>query len=343
MRKLLNTLYITQDQAYLTLQGETVVIQVEQQKIGQVPLLNLEGICTFGYAGVSPSLMGYCAENDIPITFLKRNGRFLARVIGKSRGNVLLRKKQYALSEDEKESAKIARNMIFAKIANQRWQLERVIRDHPMRVEVEKIQQSIQRMKNTLPSILTCEDLESLRGLEGQAANEYFKCFNELILTNEEGFEFKGRSRRPPLDRTNALLSFVYTLLSNDVAAALESSGLDAYVGFLHRDRPGRASLALDMMEELRPILADRFVISLINRKELKADDFLIKENGAVILTDDARKLLLQKWQQRKTEQIMHPRLKEKISWGLVPHAQALLLARFLRGDTEEYPPFLWK
>lgn len=343
MKKLLNTLFITQDNAYLTLKGETIVVQVDQEKIGQVPLLNLEAICTFGYAGASPSLMGYCAKNNIHLTFLSPTGRFLARTIGKSQGNVLLRKTQYRISDSEEQSLKIARNMIFGKISNQRWQLERTIRDHPMRVDVGQLKVVSDSLKLSLKATLACGDLETLRGVEGQAASEYFKCFNELILNQEEAFKFTTRSRRPPLDIINALLSFSYTILASEVASALENVGLDAYVGFLHQDRPGRMSLALDLMEELRPLMADRFVLSLINRKEVTPNDFIIKENGAVLMTDLARKEFLKKWQLKKNETLMHPRLKEKISWGLVPHAQALLLARHLRGDTEEYAPFLWK
>lgn len=343
MRKLLNTLYITQEDAYLTLKGETVVVQVEQEKIGQIPLLNLEAITTLGYAGASPALMGYCAKNNIHLTFLTRTGRFLARTTGKSQGNVLLRKEQYRISDSEQRSIEIARNMIFGKISNQRWQLERAIRDYPMRVDLELLKNTSLRLKESMKSLMRCPDLETLRGIEGQAASDYFKCFNEMILNQEEDFKFTKRSRRPPLDRINALLSFSYSLLASEVAGALETVGLDAYVGFLHRDRPGRISLALDVMEELRPIIADRFVITLINRKEVKATDFIIKENGAVLLTDSARRDFLKKWQQRKTETLTHPRLKEKISWGLVPHAQALILSRHIRGDSEEYAPFLWK
>lgn len=343
MKKLLNTLFITQENAYLALKGETVVIQVDQEKVGQVPLLNLEAICTFGYAGASPALMGYCAQHHINLTFLNRNGRFLARIVGKSQGNVLLRKAQYRMSDSEEDSVKIARNMIFGKVSNQRMMLERMMRDYALRVDVEKLKKASLRMKNSLKALRACTDLESLRGIEGQAASEYFKCFNDLILSQEESFQFTVRSRRPPLDMTNALLSFSYTLLASEVGSALEHVGLDAYVGFLHRDRPGRMSLALDVMEELRPLIADRFVLSLINRKEITPNDFIVKENGAVLLKEASRKEFLKKWQQKKTETLTHPRLKEKITWGLVPYAQALILARYLRGDSEEYAPFLWR
>ena len=343
MRKLLNTLFITTSNVYLTLKGETVVVSHEETVLGRIPLHNLEAICTFGYAGASPKLMYACAERNVSLTFLNMHGKFLARVIGESKGNVVLRKTQYRISDSEVQSAKIARNFIFAKVANQKWMLERATRDNPMRIDVPEFKQISQRLTEDLKKILVCDDLELLRGLEGQAAHSYFGLFNQMILQHKEDFYFKTRNRRPPTDPVNALLSFSYTLLAKDVAAALETVGLDAYVGFLHRDRPGRASLALDVMEELRGVVADRFVLKLINKKMLVAKDFVKKEDGAVLLTDEGRKKFLQAWQERKQETLTHPFLKEKINWGLVPHAQAMLLARHLRGDLEEYPPFLWK
>lgn len=343
MRKLLNTLFITTPNVYLTLKGETIVVSHEEQQLGRIPFHNLEAICTFGYAGASPKLMHACAERNVALTFLSNSGRFLARVVGESKGNVLLRKTQYRLSESEAKSAKIARNFIFAKVANQKWILERMTRDYPLRIDVPEFKRISQSLSNNLEKIIECEDLELLRGLEGQAANAYFGCFDQMLLQQKEDFFFKTRNRRPPTDNVNALLSLSYTLLANDVSAALENVGLDAYVGFLHRDRPGRASLALDMMEELRGVIADRFVIKLINKKMVVAADFVRKENGAVILTDEGRKKFIKAWQERKQDSLTHPFLKEKINWGLVPHAQALLFARFLRGDLEEYPPFLWK
>ena len=343
MRKLLNTLFITTPNVYLTLKGETVVIFCEEQQLGRIPLHNLEAICTFGYAGASPKLMHACAERNVALTFLSSSGRFLARVIGESKGNVVLRKTQYRLSESETESAKIARNFIFAKVANQKWVLERMTRDYPMRIDVPEFKRISTALSANLSEILACEDLEILRGIEGQVANRYFSCFDQMLLQQKTEFYFKTRNRRPPTDNVNALLSLSYTLLANDVSAALESVGLDAYVGFLHRDRPGRASLALDMMEELRSVVADRFVIKLVNKKMIVATDFIRKENSAVILTDEGRKKFIKAWQERKQESLTHPFLKEKINWGLVPHAQAMLLARYLRGDLEEYPPFLWK
>ncbi|KYG90613.1 subtype I-C CRISPR-associated endonuclease Cas1 [[Bacillus] sp. KCTC 13219] len=343
MRKLLNTLFITTSNVYLTLKGETVVVSQEEDVLGRIPLHNLEAICTFGYAGASPMLMHACAEKNVSLTFLNAHGKFLARVIGESKGNVVLRKTQYRISDSEIASAKIARNFIFAKVANQKWILERATRDNPLRIDVPAFKQVSERLSEDLKKILACEDLELLRGLEGQAASAYFGLFDQMILQQKEAFYFKTRNRRPPTDNINALLSFIYTLLAKDVSAALETVGLDAYVGFLHRDRPGRASLALDVMEELRGVIADRFVLKVINKKMLDEKDFIRKEDGAVLLTDEGRKKFLQAWQERKQETLTHPFLKEKINWGLVPHAQAMLLARHLRGDLEEYPPFLWK
>lgn len=343
MRKLLNTLFITTPEIYLSLKGENVVITKEDEQLGRLPLHNLEAICTFGYAGASPALMHACAKNNISLSFLSRSGRFLARVIGESKGNVVLRKTQYRISESELESTKVARNFIFAKVSNQKWILERMTRDYPLRIDVPALKQVSSDLSLLMKQILNVNDLEQLRGYEGQAANSYFKCFNQMILQQKEDFYFKTRNRRPPTDNVNALLSFSYTLLTNDVLAALEAVGLDAYVGFLHRDRPGRASLALDVMEELRGVIADRFVLKVINKKILKSSDFLKKENGAVLLTDDGRKKFIRAWQERKQEPLTHTYLNEKINWGLVPHAQAMLLARYLRGDLEEYPPFLWK
>lgn len=343
MKKLLNTLYLTQPDVYLSLDGDNIVLLKEQEKLGRLPLHNLESIITFGYTGASPALMGYCAERNIQIVFFTMNGRFLARVIGESKGNVVLRKKQYAVSEDTILSAKIARNFIVGKIYNHKWIIERMTRDYPMRIDVAQFKAISQQLSAIILDVRACEDLERLRGLEGQAAVSYNKLFDSMILQQKEDFYFHSRSRRPPLDNVNAMLSFAYSLLANDVAAALEGVGMDAYVGFLHRDRPGRVSLALDVMEELRGVFADRFVLTLINKKIVSKEDFLKKENGAVIMKDEARKTFLTAWQNKKQEKITHPYLDEKISWGLVPHAQALLLARYLRNDLDEYPPFFWK
>jgi CRISP-associated protein Cas1 len=343
MKKLLNTLFINQSDVYLSLDGDNIVLLKDNEQLGRLPLHNLESIVTFGYTGASPALMGYCAERNISIVFLTINGRFLARVIGKSRGNVVLRKKQYRISDNEGLSAKVARNFILGKIYNNKWIIERMTRDYPLRVDVPYFKEISQHLSSLIHEVRVCEDLERLRGLEGQAAISYNKLFNQMILQQKDNFYFHNRSRRPPLDNVNAMLSFTYTLLANDMASALEGVGLDAYVGFLHRDRPGRVSLALDVMEELRGVFADKFVLSLINKKVVNKEDFAKKENGAVIMTVEARKKFLAAWQSKKQEKITHPYLGEKIPWGLVPHAQAHLLARFLRNDLDEYPPFLWK
>ncbi|MFU0789627.1 MAG: type I-C CRISPR-associated endonuclease Cas1c [Virgibacillus proomii] len=343
MRKLLNTLFITQPDVYLSLDGDNIVLLKEQKKVARLPLHNLESIVSFGYTGASPALMGYCAKRNISLVFLTINGNFLARVIGESKGNVVLRKKQYKLSEDENKSAIIARNFILGKIFNHKWMIERMTRDHTLRIDVETFKEVSKQLSNIMLEVRACQDLEILRGWEGQAAFNYNKLFDQMILQQKEDFFFTTRSRRPPLDNVNALLSFAYTLLANDMAQALETVGLDAYVGFLHRDRPGRASLALDMMEELRGIYADRFVLSLINKRAIRKEDFLLKENGSVIMTDEGRKKFLSAWQTKKQEKITHPYLGEKITWGLVSYSQSLLLARYLRDDLDEYPPFLWK
>lgn len=267
----------------------------------------------------------------------------MARISGEQYGNVLLRKEQYRVSDNAERSLNIAKNMMLGKIYNTRWVLERCIRDHKMQVDVSHITQAITILTKSLTSIRNVNNVSELLGVEGKAADTYFSVFDHLILQQKDDFIFVNRNRRPPKDRVNALLSFVYTLLAHDCAAALEGVGLDAYVGFYHKDRPGRISLALDLMEELRPVLADRFVLSLINKKEVQKDDFWCKENGAVIMQEDAIKTILKAWQRKKNDQIEHPFLREKIPWGLVPFAQAQLLARHLRGDLEEYPPFFWK
>lgn len=343
MKKLLNSLFITQPDVYLSLDGDNVVLLKDQERLGRFPLHNLESIVTFGYTGASPALMGYCAERNISLVFMTMNGRFLARVIGASKGNVVLRKKQSLMSEDVILSARIARNFIIGKIYNHKWILERMTRDYPLRIDTADFKEASGQLSLLMTVIRECEDLEQLRGLEGQAALIYNQRFDPMILQQKEDFYFRSRSRRPPLDKVNAMLSLAYTLLANDMVSALEGVGLDAYIGFLHRDRPGRASLALDLMEELRGVYADKFVLSLINMKMMNADDFVSKENGAVMMTVEGRKKFLTAWQQKKQEKITHPYLGEKISWGLVPHAQSLLLARHLRNDLDEYPPFLWK
>jgi len=343
MKHLLNTLYVTSEDAYLSLEGENVLVNREKNVVGRFPLHNLEQIVCFSYPGASPALMGACAERDIGLCFCTPRGRFLARSGGISRGNVLLRRTQYRCADDPSESVAIARSMIFGKVHNARWSMERTRRDHKLRIDDEVFERVCNVHKELLPRILDVPDLESLRGLEGAAANGYFGVFDQMILRQKEDFCFRERSRRPPLDNVNAMLSFAYSLLANDCVSALESVGLDAYVGFLHRDRPGRTSLALDLMEELRPCIADRFVLTVINNRLLSGSDFEKSESGAVRMTDTGRRKFLKYWQERKQETITHPFLEEKLPWGLVPHVQSMLLARYLRGDLDAYPPFLWK
>jgi CRISPR-associated protein Cas1 len=343
MRKLLNTLYVSTPETYLALDGLNVVVKKEGVTLLRVPLHNLESIVSFGYIGASPALMGACAEKGIALSFMTEHGRYLASITGTARGNVVLRRTQYRLADDEGACLRTASNMLIGKLFNGRWVLERATRDHPMRVDNDRLKAAASALVTSIGQLRTAQTLDSLRGIEGDAATQYFSVFDELILQNKDDFFFRNRNRRPPLDRVNAMLSFAYSLLESEVAAALSAVGLDPYVGFLHRDRPGRRSLALDLMEELRPVYADRFVLSMINNRQVAANDFLQKESGATILTDDARKSFLTAWQNRKQESIQHPFLKEKLEWGLVPHAQALLLARHLRGDLDEYPPLLWK
>jgi CRISPR-associated protein Cas1 len=343
MKKLLNTLYVTKPDAYLSLDGENVVILSEGEQLLRVPLHNLEGIVAFGYTGASPALMGACCERQISLSFMSKSGRFLASVLGVEQGNVLLRRTQYRVADDDIASLGIARNMLVGKLFNSRWVLERAVRDHAMRVDATGLKNISASIAKSISQLRESASKDSLRGIEGEAATRYFSVFDELILQNKEEFYFKGRSRRPPLDKVNAMLSLTYVLLASEVASALSAVGLDPFVGFFHTDRPGRRSLALDLMEELRPVMADRFVVSLVNTRQITASDFVQKESGAVLMGEDSRKNFLAAWQNKKQEQIEHPFLHEKVEWGLVPHIQALLLARFLRGDLDEYPPFLWK
>ena len=343
MKKLLNTLFVTTEDAYLSLDGENIVVSRDRHELGRFPLHTLDGIISFSYAGASPALMGGCAKRGVGLTFCTPNGRFLARAVGEQNGNVLLRRMQYRVADDPTQSCRIARNMIFGKLHNARWSIERTKRDHALRVDTQKLQASIDRLKGLYPLVTAETSLDALRGEEGSGAQAYFDVLDDMILQNKSDFFFHARSRRPPLDPVNAMLSFAYTLLGNEIAGALESVGLDPAVGFLHTLRPGRASLALDLLEELRAPLADRFVLSQINLGAITRKDFAQKENGAYYLTDDARHAFLAAWQKRKQEPLTHPFLKEKIVWGLVPYTQAMLLARYLRGDLDAYPPFLWK
>lgn len=343
MKKLLNTLYVTSENSYLALDGENIVVLEGTVEIGRLPLHNLEGIVSFGYRGTSPALMGACAERNIALCYMTPQGKFLARVTGKIKGNVILREQQYSSAKNEEQSLEIAKNCILGKVHNSRWVLERATRDHGLQIDVERVKIASDFLKKSLNCIQNSQSKEQLRGYEGEAASIYFGVFNELILQQKKDFVFCGRNKRPPLDNINAMLSFVYTLLTNQIASALECVGLDPYIGYLHTERPGRVSLALDLIEELRAPLADRFVLSLINKKVITRKNFKTKENGAVIMDDEARKRLLTEWQNRKKETITHPFLKEKIEWGMVPYVQAMLLARYLRGDLDGYPVFLWK
>lgn len=344
MRKLLNVLYVTSPDGYLARDGQNVVVRVGDEEKARFPIHILESIVCFTYAGASPGLMELCAESGVALSFLSESGRFLARVTGPATGNVLLRRRQYRMADDVSESSLIVRNIVAAKITNSRSVIRRARSDHAGGDNEQRLQQAIEGLTKILHRVFECpDDLEALRGLEGQAANIYFSVFNDLIRNPDPAFHFSTRTRRPPRDPVNALLSFLYALLRHDVQSALETVGLDPYVGFLHTDRPGRPSLALDLMEELRPYLADRLALTLINRKQVVPKDFIASEAGGVMLTPEARKTVLGAWQERKRETIEHPFLEEKIEVGLIPYAQALLLARYIRGDLEGYPPFLWR
>ena len=366
MKQLLNTLFVTSEDIYLSLEGENVLANRDKTVVARYPLHTLQAIVSFSYAGASPALMGKCAEAGIGLAFCSPHGRFLARTCGESSGNVLavksrrvlkatmrtcgessgnvlLRREQYRIADDPARSCEIARTMIFGKLSNGAASIQRTLRDHAPRVADCGLEKAAANLRAMLPQVLAAADLDSLRGIEGAAATAYFDVLDHMLLSRKEAFFFHGRSRRPPLDRVNAMLSFAYSLLAHDCASALESVGLDSYVGFLHRDRPGRQSLALDLMEELRPCMADRFVLTLVNNRMLRPEDFQMQDSGAVLLSDDGRRKFLKTWQERKQDTLTHPYLGEKLSWGMIPYAQALLLARCLRADLDGYPPFLWK
>lgn len=345
MKQHLNTLFITTDGAYLAKEGEAAIVRVERKTRLRVPFHNLDGLVCFGRVGCSPQLMGACAEKGITISMLDANGRFRAAIVGFSPGNVLLRREQYRIADDHESSCLIARNMVAAKIANCRSVLLRAARDAPAStVDVSStLQAAATRMANDLQSASQCTSLEALRGVEGNAANSYFAVFPRLIAAQSKDFVFQARSRRPPLDPMNALLSFLYSMLAHDSRSACEAVGLDAAVGFLHRDRPGRPGLALDLMEEFRPFLADRLALSLVNRRQVATSGFTTTESGAVMMDHDTRKAVLVAYQQRKQDTIEHPVLGEKTTVGLLIHLQARLLARRLRGDIDAYPPFVWR
>jgi len=348
MKKLLNTLFVMSSNRYLSLDGENVVILSKDDsgndtEIGRLPLHNLESIVTCGYTGASPAFMRACASKDISLNFMSSNGKFIARIVGEVKGNVTLRREQYRIADDVDRSINIAKNFITAKIYNSKWVIERAIRDYPLRIDTEKLKAKSVFLGNSLHMARDTQDDGQLRGIEGEAASVYFSVFDDLILQQKDGFFFKSRNKRPPLDNVNAMLSFAYTLLAGMCASALETVGLDPYVGFLHKDRPGRISLALDLMEEFRAVMADRFVLTLINKKIVNKAGFIQKENGSILMDDNTRKDFLNAWQSKKQDKIVHPFLDEKIEWGMVPYVQAILLARFIRGDIDGYPPFFWK
>ncbi len=343
MKKLLNTLYVTTEDAYLSLSGETVDVIFADDTHKQIPLHTLSGIVSFSYKGASPALMGKCAEKGILISFFTPHGRYLCDTGSCTNGNIYLRRTQARWADDQTKSFGVAHNMLIGKLHNAKYLLLHYMRDHPLQMDREKVRLAADRIGAYMEVLKTADDMDSIRGIEGNAAAEYFGVFNELILQNKQIFSFAGRSRRPPTDRVNCLLSFAYTLLAHECSSGLRSVGLDPFVGFMHADRPGRCSLSLDMMEELRSVFADRLVLTLINNRIVNEKSFMERDNGAVILTDDARKRFLSEWQAKKREEILHPFLKEKMPWGLVPYVQALLMARFMRGDLDGYPPFLKK
>jgi len=320
-----------------------VVVEREKQKVMQIPIHTIGGIVCFGNVLCSPFLLGFCAERDVAVSFLSEHGRFLASVRGPVSGNVLLRRKQYRMADDEETTRGIAANVISGKLANCRIVINRTIRDHAAKVNAGALKEASENIGRIIERIPAMHGTDEVRGLEGQAAAEYFRVFDHLIVDQKEDFVFSERNRRPPLDEVNALLSFVYTLLAHDVRSALETVGLDPAVGFLHRDRPGRPGLALDIMEEFRPVIADRLVLSLINRRQLGKKGFTKAANGAVTMDDDTRKTVLIEYQSRKQDEIHHPYIEETVPIGLLFFIQANLMARYIRGDIDGYPPFFWR
>jgi CRISPR-associated protein Cas1 len=340
MKKLLNTLYVTTPESFLHRDGENVIIKVGNEERFRIPVHNIEGIVCFGYMGATPHLMQLCSDNHVGLSFLTPYGKFLGRVNGRVRGNVLLRRTQFRIADNPEASLDIAKCFITGKVVNCRTVLGRGLRDHGSVIGCEKIRSADNLLIENLMKIEGCTNADSLRGIEGNCAKFYFDVLDELILKQKTDFFIHERNRRPPRDNMNAILSFLYTLLAHDVESALETVGLDPYVGFFHTDRPGRASLALDMMEEFRPFIVDRLALNLVNLQQVCGDDFLKKEGGGIILTDKGRKEVLGAWQKRKQDEITHPYLNEKIPIGLLPYVQSMLMARYLRGDIDGYPPF---
>jgi CRISPR-associated protein Cas1 len=341
MKRHLNTLYVATQGAYLSRQGQAVVVRVDGREGMRVPIHMLGSIVCFGRVGCSPYLLGLCGEQGVAVSFLTENGRFLARAQGFTPGNVLLRREQYRRADDQPGAARIARAMVAAKIANSRTVLLRAARDHP--AAADPVHGAVAQLERCLAVCTRDGTVDALRGNEGEAARAYFSVFDHLVVAQKEDFAFCDRSRRPPLDRINALLSFLYAMLASDVRAACESVGLDPAVGFLHADRPGRAGLALDLMEEFRAFLADRLALSLVNRRQVQGAGFRTGPSGGVEMDDETRRTVLAAYQRRKQEEIRHPFLGEVTTVGLLPHLQAQLLSRHLRGDLDGYPPFIWK
>ena len=345
MKRLLNTLYVSTQGAYLSREGETIHVRVEQETRMRVPIQQLSSVVCLGNVALSSGFLELCAENGVSVSCLTEQGRFQARMEGPVRGNVLLRRQQYRAADNPDISVSIVTAIVAAKVANARNVLLRAAREHPVSEEKERLTTTAIRLAWTLGALTIAPrlDVDTLRGLEGDAASTYFAVFNSLILAQKEDFAFTQRSRRPPLDNLNALLSFLYTLLTHEAVGALESVGLDPAVGFLHTDRPGRPSLALDLAEEFRAPVSDRLALSLINRRQIQGKHFERTASGAVTLTDAGRREVIQTWQERKREELQHPFLLEQCPWGLLPYTQALLLSRHLRGDLNAYPAFFWK
>ncbi len=343
MRKMLNTLYVTTQGSYLHKENETIVVEANREKVLQLPIHTIGSIVCFGNVLCSPFLLGFCAERDISISFLTEHGKFLASSRSPVSGNVLLRRNQYRFADSEDKSFDIAKNIVLGKIINSKVVLNRAIRDHGTKIDVQKLKESTQGLDRLLEKVAVINTLDELRGHEGQAAAIYFNGFSQMIVSQQGDFPFMGRNRRPPTDAVNALLSYIYTIVSHDVRSALETVGLDPSVGFLHRDRPGRYGLALDLMEEFRPFIADRLVLSLINRRQVQKRDFTQALTQSVTMNDKARKTLLVSYQERKQEKIYHPYIKEEVPIGLLFFIQATLLARYIRGDIDGYPPFIWR
>ncbi|MGE5558345.1 MAG: type I-C CRISPR-associated endonuclease Cas1c [Bacillota bacterium] len=343
MRKLLNTLYILEPKSYLAREGENVLVREDEEIRFRVPVHNLEGMVCFGYAGASPALMELCMERGVYISFVSASGHFLARITGRVNGNVLLRRKQYRMADDAEAALRLAQSFVLGKVYNCRCVLQRFLRDHGALDAKGEMAKAIYRLGQLCKNVEACRDPGALRGLEGEGARGYYGVFDLLVLDQKDEFFFKKRSRRPPLDPLNALLSFLYTLLAHECNAALETVGLDPQVGFLHQERPGRPGLALDLMEELRPYLVDRLALSMVNNRQIDAKGFQVKESGGVVMEKETKKEVIIAWQKRKQEEVVHPFLGEKLPVGLIPYAQALLLARFVRGDMDAYPPFLMK